>query len=100
MSYTPYKLVVNDVTNYGELLADVEITDSAVRIRQTSNNLRFKPGHLEMLFKSGKTISIRRDGKSPHKVNVWEDGDITIYPYRAGVPYLFEKITEGGSNDD
>lgn len=99
MSYKPYRLVVDDITNSGELLADVDITDSVVRIRQTSNNLRFNPGHLEMLFKSGKTVSIRRDGKSPHKVNVWEDGDITVYPYRMGVPYLFTPSVKGGDTD-
>lgn len=31
--------------------------------------------------------------KSQHSMNVWSDNDFTIYPFRAGIPFHFEKIT-------
>lgn len=100
MSRATHRLVVDDCLNSGELLICIKDTDKAVQIKLLKNTLRFSPGHLDMMFGKSNSVSIPISGKSPHKLLAWCDGDVTIYPYRAGVPYLFEKITEGGSSDD
>lgn len=96
MDRATHRLVVDDCLNSGELLVCIKDTDKTIRIKLLENTLRFSPGHLDILFEKSNRVSIPISGKSPHKLLAWCDGDITIYPYRAGVPYLFERITKGG----
>lgn len=99
MDRATHRLVVDDCLNSGELLVCIKGTDKAMQINLMKNTLRFSPGHLDMMFGKCNRVSIPNSGKSPHKLLVWCDGDITIYPYRMGVPYLFTPIDKGGDTD-
>ena len=41
-------------------------------------------------WQEGKTVTVKKSG-SPHGIKVWEDDSFTLYPGRAGLPYVFCK---------
>lgn len=49
------------------------------------------PIQLEFLFDGVTTVKIRKD-KKLHQVIVWDNEHFTLYPFRAGVPFCFEKL--------
>ena len=58
-----------------------------IRVKETEKSYVFTL--IDMLFaKSGRAV-IPRDKPSPHAIPWKGDGWFTIYPYRAGIPFLF-----------
>jgi len=37
-----------------------------------------------------------KKNRGGHAMRIWSDGDFTIYPYQAGIPYYF-KLVEAGA---
>lgn len=74
----------------GHILISVTETTKAYTFNLLENSTRLDYDHFIMLFKNSNTIRINK-GKSPHAIITWEDGNFTIYPYRAGIPFLFQK---------
>lgn len=74
--------------NKGVIIIEVSETAKSYVFKLIKNTLRYSPAHIDMMFeKDGKTI-INKE-KSPHAINFGEDYFV-IYPYRAGIPFLFE----------
>lgn len=43
------------------------------------------------MFRDNNRVAIRRDKPSKHAINTWSGYSFTLYPYRVGVPYVFNK---------
>ncbi len=52
---------------------------------------RYPPAQMEMFFKNSKRVVLRKD-KGGHAVRVWGEDSFTIYPYQAGIPFVFDLI--------
>lgn len=52
---------------------------------------RYSGAHIAMLFSKSKRFLLRKN-KGGHAIRVWNNKSFTLYPYQAGIPYLFEKI--------
>ena len=75
---------------YGEVVIKAKETDKSYVFELVDNTCRYSPGHIDMLFgKSGRAV-IARNKPSPHSMAYKEDDWFVIYPYRAGIPFLFE----------
>lgn len=61
------------------------------------NRGRYYPPHLEMMFSGNGKCRISKD-KSPHAIMCWYDGTFTIYPYRDGIPFYFDKYKDPENN--
>jgi hypothetical protein len=79
----------DDVTNYGEYIIKVRETSKAFVFEKIKNDMRFSPAHLDMIFKSSGRVTVNKT-RSSHAINTVGDDWFCIYPYRAGVPYVFE----------
>ena len=88
-----YRWNWDSYTNNGEYIIKVIETDKSYFFELVKNTMRFSPAHLDMLFKKSNKVKIAKNN-SPHSVKIWHDGDFTIYPYRAGIPYVFESVME------
>lgn len=47
--------------------------------------------HFDDLFRESKHLVIRRDKPSKHAIHTWSDVSFTLYPYRVGTPYVFNR---------
>lgn len=82
----------NNWANRGEYIIKLKETEKAYTFELIKNDMRFSPSHLDVLFGKSKKVKINKE-KSPHAINVGGDW-FCIYPYRAGIPYVFEHIEE------
>ena len=82
----------NSFNNRGEYIIRLKETDKAYIFELIKNNMRFSPAHLDMMFSKSNRARVNKD-KSPHAMNIGEDYFI-IYPYRAGIPYLFDMVND------
>ena len=57
---------------------------------------RYSPAQMDMLFDKSKRVLISKF-KGGHAMRIWSDHDFTLYPYQAGIPFHFERVSEGGS---
>ena len=78
--------------NEYDIKVRVKETEKSYSMQLVENNSRYSPGHIDRLFSKKDKIMIKKE-KSQHSMNVWSDNDFTIYPFRAGIPFHFEKIT-------
>lgn len=77
-----------------DITVKVKETEKSYTLELVENNSRFSPSHLDMMFNKFKRISVRKD-KSPHYIEFFNnDENFVIYPYRAGIPFLFEKVID------
>ena len=56
------------------------------------NTFRYSPVHIDMMFAKSDRVIISKE-KKPHAIILGNDYFI-IYPYRAGIPFLFEYISD------
>lgn len=80
-------------TNRGEILLSVQDRGESLRLQLISNTMRFSPGHIDMLFKNKKSVMVKKE-HGPHAINFVGDNWFCIYPYRAGIPFAFEKMED------
>lgn len=91
-----YKAVNADAVCYMdeyEITIDVKETEKSYIFRLVEFISRYSGAHIEMLFKKSKRVVIQKN-KGGHAMRVWSDHDFTFYPYQAGVPYWFKKVSE------
>ena len=86
-------------TNRGEYIIKLKETEKSYTFELIKNDMRFSKGHLDMLFSKSKKVKINKE-KSPHAINISGDDWFCIYPYRAGIPYVFEYIEESEKGND
>lgn len=90
-----YRLVSGDNWwNRFEMTLSVKETKSSFILVKLEANGRFIPGQIEMLFSEMDRVVIRKR-KSRHPVEVGNDNNwFVIYPFQAGIPFLFELMEE------
>jgi len=75
--------------------------DVFVRVKETSASFilqlipcprRFLDPPLDDFFKQEKS-TIKKSG-SKHAIQIWSDGDFTLYPFRVGVPFVFSPCAD------
>lgn len=74
----------------GAITIEVSETDKSYIFRLIENSCRYSPAHIDMMFKKSNRVVIKKE-KSPHAVIDGKDYFV-IYPYRAGIPFLFEFV--------
>lgn len=72
----------------------VSVTDTgkAICLKLIENTFRYLNGNLEMLLQPGKA-RINKE-RSPHAIHYGDDW-FCIYPYRNGIPFMFDYIGNG-----
>lgn len=90
-----YRLVSGDNWwNRFEMTLSVKETKSSFILVKLDVNGRFIPGQIEMLFSESDRVVIRKR-KCRHPVEVGKNNTwFVIYPFQAGIPFLFELIEE------
>ena len=84
--------------NRGEYIIRLTETEKSYTFELVKNDMRFSPAHLDMMFAKSSKTKVNRE-RSPHAMNVVGDDWFCIYPYRAGIPYAFEYLSEERSNN-
>lgn len=74
-----------------DISLNVKETEKSYIIQLVENKSRFSPALFDMMFKSKNKICIQKM-RNPHVIiNDEQDDYFVIYPYRRGIPYLFNK---------
>ena len=73
------------------IMINVKETENYYTFKLLENTTQLDYDHFIMLFKDSDTVRINKK-KSPHAMMLWDDGDFTIYPFRAGIPFWFKKV--------
>lgn len=72
----------------GTVTIEVSETEKSYTLRLIENSCRYSPAHIDMLFSKNNKAVINKN-KNPHAINFY-DGYFVMYPYRAGIPFMFE----------
>ncbi len=83
----------DDVMNHGRIILKVSETEKAYYFQLIENSMRFSPAHIDMMFSKSDSVRINKE-RTAHAMNLGEDYFV-IYPFRAGIPFLFELVQEG-----
>ena len=67
----------------------VKETEQAYILELIQLESRYAASHIEMLFRKGKRVVLRKS-EGGHVMRVWGEDSFTFYPYQAGIPYYFE----------
>lgn len=80
---------------FGRTIVDVKITPKTFTITPLEEQPFGCWGCLDQLWRNGKiVVKEPKRGMCKHKLIDWEDGSYTIYPDRAGLPYLLTKVED------
>lgn len=77
----------------GIIELDVKETENAFVLKLRKNTCRYSPAHMDMLFSKSDRAVVRKTG-SRHAMRFCENFDdwFIIYPFQAGIPFLFELV--------
>lgn len=84
--------------NRGEYIIRLTETEKAYTFELVKNDMRFSPAHLDMMFEKSNKAKVNKQ-RSLHAINISGDDWFCIYPYRAGIPFVFEYLSEERSNN-
>lgn len=84
--------------NRGEYIIRLTETEKSYTLELVKNDMRFSPSHLDAMFGKSSKAKVSKE-RSPHAMNIVGDDWFCIYPYRLGVPFAFEYLSEERSND-
>lgn len=75
-----------------QVVIDVKVTEKSYIFNLVDfiENHGYAPQIADM-FRDNKRVAIRRDKPSKHAIHTWSGNSFTLYPYRVGVPYVFNK---------
>lgn len=85
-----YEYVDDDIPGGGHITIKVSETDKSYIFALVENTCRYDPWRITSLFKNSNKAIIKKDN-GKHAVRTCDDFFV-IYPYRDGIPYLFEHI--------
>ena len=71
---------------------DVKATAKSYILTLQSFRTKYGATQIEDMFRKSPRLIIRRNKPSDHAICVWDDASFTIYPYRVGVPYVFNLV--------
>ena len=75
----------------GQIKIRLEETEKLYRIKMLENTTKYDYDHFANIFNGKTSVSIQKSGGN-HACTVFPDEDFLIYPFRAGIPFLFRKI--------
>ena len=82
----------NDIRNHGKIILQVKETDKAYNFELIKNTMRYSPAHIDMMFSKSYKARVTK-ANSPHAINLGTDYFV-LYPYRAGIPFLFDLLVK------
>lgn len=85
-----YRYVDDGIPGGGHITIKVSETDKSYIFVLVENTCRYDPCRITSLFKNSNKAIIKKDN-GKHAVRTCDDF-LVIYPYRDGIPYLFEYI--------
>ena len=75
-----------------DITLNIKETEKSYVFQLIENKSRFSPARFDMMFKKSNKIYIQKM-RSSHAIIEHDNGDcFVIYPYRHGIPYLFNKL--------
>ena len=79
----------------GVIELDVRVTDRAFTFKLLKNTCRYSPAQMDQLFAKSDKVVIGKY-RSQHAMCFSEHFDdwFVIYPFRSGIPFLFELVKE------
>ena len=91
-TFTRYRYFDQSPVFGGEILVDAKETKSAFILRLVSFRVRYPHGGIDtLLFGNADGLVRIPKRSSTHALNIWPH-DFVLYPYRAGVPFLFVEV--------
>lgn len=79
----------------GVVEMEVKETPTAFTFRLLKNTCRYSPAHVDMLFaKSDKAVVRKHGSRHAMRFSSAFDDYFVIYPFQAGIPFLFELVKE------
>lgn len=85
------------IMNYGRVILKVSETAKAYYFQLIENTMRYSPAHIDMMFAKSDSVRINKE-RTSHAMNLGEDYFV-IYPFRAGIPFLFELVKENDNDE-
>lgn len=79
-----------EVWNQGTITIQVKSTDKTLSFTLLENTIRYSPSAIDMLFSKSNAIKINK-ARSQHSISADYDDWFVMYPYRLGIPFLFER---------
>ena len=79
-----------DFLSHYYILMDVKETDKSYIFTLVELDSRYSASHMQSLFSKSNRVVIRKN-RGGHAIRVWSNGNFTLYPFQAGIPYYFEK---------
>ena len=85
-----YKYIDDSIPNGGHITIKVSETEKSYIFELVENTCGYDPWRITSLFKNSNKAIIKKENRK-HAVRTYDDF-LVIYPYRDGIPYLFEHI--------
>ncbi len=70
---------------------EVKETEKSYVLKLVEVVNRYADDQIEHIFDKNKRAVLRKDKPCRHAMRVWSDHDFTIYPFRVGVPFWFQR---------
>lgn len=71
----------------------VKETDKTFIFELVELSSRFSAPHMKKLFQNSKKFWLRKS-RGGHGIQCWGDSSFTFYPYQAGIPYVFNLVSD------
>lgn len=80
-----------DSISMGNIILAVNETEYAFTLKLLKNTVRYDSPQIDDMFANTDTVRIKKSG-SKHAINVCSQKRFVLYPYRVGVPYMFDLV--------
>ena len=80
------------------IVMDVKETDKSYIMQLIEFNSRYSASHISLLFSKSKRVLLSKK-KGGFAIKNWGDNTFTFYPFQAGIPYYFKKVSDAGSEE-
>ncbi len=77
-----------------DIKVKVHETDKSYIMQLVEDNSRFFPSYIDMLFGSKNKAVIKKKNSKHYFETCCNDEFFVIYPFRSGIPFLFDRVTE------
>ena len=76
------------------ILMDVKVTEKSYIFTLRDFKTNYGATQMSDFFRKSSRVVIPRDKPSKHGIKTWSNKSFAFYPYRIGVPYVFNKVEE------
>ena len=92
---------LDDLNHFYRYIIELDIVVNEKSYILTLRGLKTKYGatQIEDMFRKSKRYVFRRNKPNEHAMCVWDNTSFTLYPYRLGVPYVFNKSKGMNENE-